>query len=226
MQQSYRYLKGQVWFWEDPTYGRKNGKSIDKNEGGLRYSRYVLIMQNTSAIQDSVLVIPLSSNKRYSSSVEVNLFNRSNSTISYVRVEKMFPINPAALNRYVCTLHPDVMNEIYKKLKSLIIDDHCEEIVELERTEKKDSIEEPVERKFDTDFEGVTHVHKERAVVNWPIKKDKPSKTKWTDNAREEFLADYDQMTTDELASKYRIGRSSVYRYHALFTRTNKTAIV
>ena len=34
MQQSYRYLKGQVWFWEDPIYGRKSGKNIDKNEGG------------------------------------------------------------------------------------------------------------------------------------------------------------------------------------------------
>lgn len=226
MQQSYRYLKGQVWFWEDPIYGRKSGKNIDKNEGGIRYSRYVVIMQNTSAIQDTVLVIPLSSNRRYSNSVEINLSHRNNSTISYARVEKIFPANPAALDRYICTLAPEVMEEITRHLQSLIIDDKCEEVTEFERPEK-DDVEEIVDTRTIIDEDELPPrkpVQRKRIIVNVPSERKRSTRSKWDDSTRESFLFDYKNLSTDEMVAKYQIGRSSVYRYHALFMADKRSS--
>jgi hypothetical protein len=57
---SYTFVRGQVWYWDDPIFGRKEGNmTIPPWDASVRFSRYVIVAQSTLTINPlSVLVIP------------------------------------------------------------------------------------------------------------------------------------------------------------------------
>lgn len=106
-----RLARGQVWYWEDPVYlDKKKSLSVDKDEYTLRYSRYVLILQDPNSIRkDSVLVAPLTSTDNRKEDVEIWIDPKQ---FSYVRLDKIMPVCSQNLIRYVCTLSIETMNYV------------------------------------------------------------------------------------------------------------------
>ena len=113
-----KFVKGQVWYWNDPAYGKKeDGYSIAPKEGGLRYSRYVLIVQDTDSMSDgeSVLVAPLSTRTNHPFVVPMQL-----TCATCVRVNKIMPVMPCTLSEYVTTLGEPIMKEVTNQLHQLL----------------------------------------------------------------------------------------------------------
>ena len=66
------YARGQIWFWDDPTYGKKSEQLIMEadipiGERAMHYSRYVLIVQHVCTSETTeggyipnILVAPIS----------------------------------------------------------------------------------------------------------------------------------------------------------------------
>lgn len=113
-----KFVKGQVWYWNDPAYGKKeDGYSIAPKEGGLRYSRYVLIVQDTDSMSDgeSVLVAPLSTRTNHPFVVPMQL-----TCATCVRVNKIMPVQVCTLSEYVTTLGEPIMKEVTNQLWQLL----------------------------------------------------------------------------------------------------------
>lgn len=119
------FIRGQVWYWEDPIYGSKSNidtTTIPSGEVNLRYSRYVVIMQTTETINTSVYVLPLTTNNRcVDNDVVVSITHRAIVNHSTVRVGRLMPVDPNTLTRYVCTLSPDTMERITRSFLKLIV---------------------------------------------------------------------------------------------------------
>lgn len=123
MENSTLFIRGQVWFWEDPVYGRKeNNSEISIGEATLRYSRYCIIAQTTDTIDsNSVLVIPCSSSNHTPHDVPVPLTHLFHDNFTYARTKLIFPVHPKFLQRYICTLHDDVMKQVEIELIKMLV---------------------------------------------------------------------------------------------------------
>ncbi len=123
MEKSKIFIRGQIWYWEDPIYGAKTeGKQINIGEQLERYSRYVIITQTTNTIDTSnILVIPCSTSNidEYNVLVPItsNIFH---SCSTYAVPRKIFPIHPATLTNYVCMLPEEYMKRIEANLLKIL----------------------------------------------------------------------------------------------------------
>jgi hypothetical protein len=117
MERASKFIKGQVWVWEDPIYGAKeNGREIDIGESTLRYSRYVIIFQNEESINKSILVVPCSSHNSSRYDVMIPLNHMYHNSMSYAKVSSIFPVHARFLQRYICTLPAVVIQKIESRI--------------------------------------------------------------------------------------------------------------
>lgn len=120
--QTCEFIRGQIWHWKDPIVGNKSmGNKIHNNEGTLRYSRYVIIMQNSNTINNSALCIPLSSHYNDPNDIEVTTKYQHNDSISYARIRQITPINVKQLDRYICTLSSECLLKLSLGLSRLLL---------------------------------------------------------------------------------------------------------
>lgn len=117
------YLRGQIWHWIDPIYGpKRNKKSVHVGESTFRYNRYVLIVQSECTIDDyAMLVVPLSTKITSEHDVPIKFSQKFCDSEAFARVRFTFPIHPACLDDYICTLDDDTMKSIDAELIKLIL---------------------------------------------------------------------------------------------------------
>lgn len=135
MEKSALFIRGQVWYWEDPIYSRKEaGNSIAVGESTMRYSRYVLIVQTTDTIDNmSVMVIPCSSKRCSSHDIPINVKQMYNDSCGYAKPKFMFPVHPKFLSRYICTVSDEVMSNIDAEIIRMILPSIGSKPVELKK---------------------------------------------------------------------------------------------
>jgi mRNA-degrading endonuclease toxin of MazEF toxin-antitoxin module len=105
------FVRGQVWLWQDPIYGKKDeNRRVPEGEGGIRYNRYVVVAQTTETINSCVLVVPCSSNTN--DELVVSLSDVFNGRSSYARIQQVHVVQSRTLSRYVCTLSEYIMKQI------------------------------------------------------------------------------------------------------------------
>lgn len=123
MENSCLFIRGQVWYWEDPIYGRKENKlEVSIGEAVLRYSRYCVVAQTTNTIdKSSVLVIPCSSSNHTPHDVPAPLAHIFHDNFTYARTRGIFPVHPKFLQRYICTLPENIMKQIEVELIKLLL---------------------------------------------------------------------------------------------------------
>lgn len=123
MENSSLFIRGQVWYWDDPIYGRKENKlEVSIGEAVLRYSRYCVIAQTTNTIdKSSVLVIPCSSSNHTPHDVPAPLAHIFHDNFTYARTRGIFPVHPKFLQRYICTLPENIMKQIEVELVKLLL---------------------------------------------------------------------------------------------------------
>lgn len=123
MKNSTMFIRGQVWYWEDPMFGRKeNNVNVSIGEATIRYNRYCIIIQDTETISNnSVLVIPCSSHNNTPHDVKIPLAHTFKENFTYAKTRAMFPVHPKFLNRYICTLPNEVMSQIDAELLKLLL---------------------------------------------------------------------------------------------------------
>lgn len=119
MERNIKFLRGQVWMYNDPIYGhKKENASVKPNVSIIAYSRPVLIIQTTETIQDSAIVIPFTTNsKRSGLLIGPEHFNTVD---TYAVIDRPFPVSVNQLIRYECTLSEEVMREYEYKLAELL----------------------------------------------------------------------------------------------------------
>lgn len=123
MENSCLFIRGQVWYWEDPIYGRKENKmEVSIGEVTLRFNRYCIVAQTTETIdKSSVLVIPCSSSNHTPHDVPAPLAHVFHDNFTYARTRGIFPVHPKFLQRYICTLPETIMKQIEGELIKLLI---------------------------------------------------------------------------------------------------------
>lgn len=123
MEKSKVYQRGQVWYWEDPIYGRKHdaGK-YPPGEAPYRGNRYMIIVQAEITINDcSILCIPCSSANHNQNDVQIPVASLWHEGYSYAKCRCMFPVHPKYLKKFICTLPDDVMSLIDAEIVKLCL---------------------------------------------------------------------------------------------------------
>lgn len=156
MENSSMFLRGQVWYWEDPIYGRKeNNLEVSIGEAIMRFNRYCIIAQTTETIaKSSVLVIPCSSTNNTPHDVPIPLAHVFHENYTYARTRSIFPVHPKFLQRYICTLSENTMKqieaEICKMLLPSVFSTTSGEIFkELFNCDKNSNYHEPIRQNLD-----------------------------------------------------------------------------
>lgn len=121
------FIRGQVWYWEDPIYGNKTNHQQDleipQGEQAMRFSRYVVIVQNTDSINNnSVLVIPCTTKSGCRFNVPISILHLMKTNVSNVDVESIMSVNQKQLKRYICTLSETTMGKINDALLHVLFD--------------------------------------------------------------------------------------------------------
>lgn len=124
------FIRGQVWYWEDPVYGDKSNQQnteIPQGEQAMRFNRYVIIVQNTDSIRNnSVLVIPCTT-KDYKYNVKVSISHLTKSNVTNANVESIISVHQKQLKRYICTLSEVSMKRIDKVLRSWLFESQSDD---------------------------------------------------------------------------------------------------
>lgn len=123
MNESVCFIRGQVWYWEDPIYGPKeNNMNVSIGEATMRYNRYCIIAETNDSIKNnSVLVIPCSSSSNTMYDVPISLTHFFKDGYTYARVKEIFPVHPRYLQRYVCTISDKDMKLIEGTLAKILV---------------------------------------------------------------------------------------------------------
>lgn len=227
------YMRGQVWYWEDPIYGRKEeGRKIQANEGTMRYNRYVIILQDNLEQHDSLMVVPLSSTSNSSYDVEIEVLHvLCDSTKVYARPRLTFPATKNSLKRYVCTLSNKDMNMISYRIAQLSMPAGITKFMgdQLKSFYKGEiNIDLYDDELYKTTVENTTSSELASqemqcnqvgsSTVSVDSKDNSDSKkgssvNKWTKNIKKNFVKLYDEKGADYVAKKYGISKSTVYTY-------------
>lgn len=138
MEKSCLFLRGQVWYWEDPIYSRKeNAIDVPLGESTFRYSRYVIITQTEETMsRGSVLVVPCSSTNNTPHDVPIPLAHVFHEDISYAKTRGTFPVHVRFLQRYICTLPEYVMKLIEAEHLKMLAPSICGTMTNEEIAEK------------------------------------------------------------------------------------------
>ena len=187
-----RYLRGQVWHWVDPVYGDKNnGKLVAKDEATLRYSRYVIIMQDTNTIATSCIVVPCSTQKAYDDQNEV-VFYIYDAKASYARCQLLTVVSTSNLDNYICTLSDEDMDRISAMVGYVL-----------------GISEKPAEEPVETEEQAV-HVDKIDS---------RAKSSKWDNQKMKIFIEDFDSHGCSETSEMYGLTEKSCRKYYSSFKK-------
>lgn len=206
MSESLRYLRGQIWHWNDPVYGKKEDcvMQIDPLEETFRYSRYVLITQSDDLpFSDTILVIPCSSRKCYKTDIKIPIHGINHKTESYIRPERIFPVNPKTLSSYVCTISEKTMAEIEAVLVRLMLP----KVFQM-RDFKQYMITKDV--KLDK-YKEIKSIHAE--------KHSEQKGRKWDEEEINKYMKHYQEYGAQETAETYEISLATAKRYYNKFVK-------
>ena len=162
MEKSTLFIRGQIWYWEDPIYGNKeNGKIVTIGENTLRYNRYVLIVQTTEMIdKSSIMVVPCSSKRASQCDVPINVRSLYTESPGYAKCKMLFPAHPRFLTRYVCTVPDEVMNNIDAVLIKNLLPGLCRKANELNKVFNIDVNKEITDDSKETGIYGTSEIIK------------------------------------------------------------------
>lgn len=123
MKRSQIFKRGQIWYWEDPVFGKKNEiePSSPTGDATYRYNRYVIIVQTEDTIDSqSILVVPCSSTNHTPHDIQVSTSFIWHEGYCYAKCRSMFPVHPRMLQRYVCCITDEEMKLIDAELIKLV----------------------------------------------------------------------------------------------------------
>ena len=209
MNKSYIYVRGQVWYWEDPIYGRKErNESISSWDASVRFSRYVIVVQSTETINPlSVLAIPCSSGNKTAFDVQVPLSHSTVHTdITYARTSLIFPAHPKCLQRYICTLSDSIMEIIEDNILKLL----APSVANLITLEDLEVIDEDK----DKDKE-------QEQSIETPEPEDPKQfrQSKWNDEKIASFLSLYKEGGMDAVCKAFNLKEGSVKKYYTQWSK-------
>ena len=128
----FKVSRGQIWFWDDPTYGKKNARKIHPEdipygERALHYSRYVLVVQypETAMIDDkmpTIMVAPLSTSELELSNYDIPVHVYPDGPLSYIKLGRIFSASPSQLTQLVGMASLNIMLRVDDSLKMMLLD--------------------------------------------------------------------------------------------------------
>lgn len=203
MDKSYTFVRGQVWYWEDPIYGSKERQEeLHPRDASIRFSRYVLVAQTTESISPiSVLVIPCSSCNKGPFDIQVPLNHISHENISYARISSLFPAHPRCLQRYICTLSETTMKKIDEKLLGLLIPGAA-------------NMSQVNDNYIPTEYETDTSIEENED----PDPQIKVRNQRWDKNSITRFFDLYNNDGISAVCDEFGLKPVSVRKYHALWS--------
>ena len=119
----YKFLRGQMYWWNDPICKQKaSNVSSPFGEETVRHSRPVILIQDHTCIENgSVLVIPCSSSTHNKHDIAITDPEiQKQYSVTYLRVDKIMPVNVNTLSRYMLTLNDEIMRKIEKKISKIL----------------------------------------------------------------------------------------------------------
>lgn len=186
-----RYLRGQIWHWNDPLYGeKKDGKYIEGFDGTIRYSRYVLVVQDTDTIDTTAIVIPISTTYR-EGSVE---FYINDDKASYARITNVTTVSTKTLDNYICTMVDDDLNKIMAQMKYILGFGEKPNIEPVLTTPTTQTTEKTTEQ--------------DDASVG---------RHKWDKSAMQTFIEDFDNHGVQYASLMYTLSEKSARKYYSNF---------
>lgn len=115
------FRRGQIWYWQDPVFGKKQDQKFQIGEAGVRFSRYVLIAQNPEPRNNRrIIVIPISSWNNDLHDVPVYVNHIYHKGVSFAKVSSIMPVHPRLLVEYKCTIPDEVMKQIDAEVIKLL----------------------------------------------------------------------------------------------------------
>ena len=197
-----RYLRGQIWHWNDPVYGeKKDGKWVDSYESIMRYSRYVIIMQDTDTINGTALIVPCSTQPGADDTeVEFSIYDGK---ASYARCKLITPVQTKQLDNYIGTLDDDTMQTITAMTAYLI---GFGEKPEMQEEEKQiEELKSIMEKEEDPEKED-TERNK-----SWDRSK------KWDKDKMKVYIEDFDNRGCQYASLMYNLTEKSARKYYSSF---------
>ena len=226
-----KFTRGQVWYWSDPIYLNKaNASTVAYGEGNIRYSRYVLIIQNSDTVSGSTVVLPLSSSGFRKTDIAVQLLDSMSK--SYIRINKLMTVNTSQLTKYICTLTDATMSCIDMAVAYYILPN----VYNLYKTDS-DLASNEVSTMFqdlvkdDMSINNRLHLQQKISNINSESEKEcrntetcdetthKRKRVSWDDNMKLSFLEYAKEHTISETAEKFSITPASAYKYRIQFRR-------
>lgn len=207
------YKRGQLWHWEDPVYDKKGeGYRIESGEASLRYSRYVLIVQNVDhSVPKTVSVIPLTTLEDPNDDIRIRVYD--NKRQSVVKCRHIMPVSVKCLSRYIGTVHTSKMREIDERISQIYLPKQTPAAVV-----KEEVVEEPVtiapitEAIVEEKPEQVAEIQEE--IVE-PIQRHSGGPKKfWTMERINEFIIFYELNGVEKAALRYGISVYTATNYY------------
>lgn len=200
------FLRGQVWYWEDPIYGKKSDNyAIDEGERTMRYSRYVLIVQSDDTIDRyGINVIPLSSQNHSTCDVPIVLsFPSGFENTCFCKTRALFPVYPSQLKNYICTLTDETMRQIELQMMKLLLPRLMDENILHQAGFNIDSVNVPIDDSKSFDIET------EKEIEN-SVGRNK----KWTDDNIRTFIYICKNKGLEVAADEFDLKESSANKYY------------
>ena len=225
LNKSYHFLRGQVWYWNDPIYGKKelNKSPINRNDNILHYSRYVIIIENTLTISPtSCIVIPCSSKRKSRFDIEIPLNHANYVNTTVARISQLFPVNTKDLVRYICTLSEATMEKIETALLTILTNSNIDIFTELQLPPTKQNVIKNDEFTIPCNCNNINCGNNEKSNLNNGIKNDadisstevKKGRYHWSYEKIQVFLDIYKKEGIDAVCSKYSITFKTAQRYY------------
>jgi hypothetical protein len=220
------FLKSQVWFWKDPIYGKKEtGKTILEGEALIRYSRYVVLMEDDRDC-GSMLVVPCSTINNSDEGVKINLNSSGRFNSCYAKVTKIFPASKKSLERYICTLGSNEFSKIQLALLKLLSLDLCDlsqidpndDKVEEVKVENNLKVVSPPLVEIQQS-EPIVQVEKKDEVVKKPYSK---ANKLWTEKRKADFMEVYENEGPKAAAEKFNLVKTAAYAQFSKIMKENR----
>lgn len=129
------YARGQIWFWDDPTYGKKSEPlimeaDIPTGERALHYSRYVLIVQHVCTSETTeggyipnILVAPISTTDFvHAYDIPIQIYPNHEDKGAHIQLGRIFPASPSQLKEFIGHVSNNIMHLVEDGLREILLD--------------------------------------------------------------------------------------------------------
>ena len=215
-----RFVRGQVWYWVDPIYGSKSErKLVPIDEQTIRYSRPVLIVQDASTMNRSILVAPISTTFEEAENEKAIsvMFTNPEGKDSRIAIGSIMPVSPMALTNYKYTFTEDAMNEIMGKLAILLglklsplshrTNNESSELYQHTQVNNTEPTKEIIPAPVSTSNNQENELEPDPEIN---IPRTAKGRIMWNDELKKQFLEMYDTLGSVKTAKIFGISKSTV----------------